>query len=279
MTGTPTPSKPSMPDVRRAHQSDWVDRLAGWGLASFGVVHLVLGWLCVQLALGDREGTPSTTGAVQELAEKPFGGFLVWVVAIGLVLLAAWQALEAAVGDRDEDDDTKRWGKRAVHAGRAVVYGAIAVGAISVATGSSGGGGSKETDTFTAKLMSAPGGQVLVGLVALGIIGVGVGLIVVAVKEKYLESLESKATSGTTGTVVKWLGRIGHVAKGLALGGVGALFLHAAITHEADKSGGLDQALRALLDEPFGPFALAAVGIGFAAYGVFCLVKAKYLDR
>jgi hypothetical protein len=267
-----------MPAARRAHQSDWVDRLAGFGLISFGVVHLVLGWLCVQLAVGDRAGTPSTTGAVQELAEKPFGKFLVWAVAVGLVVLAAWQALEAAVGNRDKEG-AKRLGKRAINAGRAVVYGAIAAGAISVATGSSGGGGSKQTDSWTAKLLSAPGGQVLVGLVALGIIGVGVGLIVVAVRGKYLESLQSRATRGTTGTAVKWLGGVGHIAKGLALGVVGGLFLYAAVTHEADKSGGLDQALRTMLDQPFGPFLLGAVGVGFAAYGVFCLVKARYLDR
>ncbi len=279
MTSTPSkPSMPSMPSVRQAHQSDWVDRLAGFGLVSFGVVHLILGWLCVQLALGDRAGSPSTTGAVQELAEKPFGQFLVWTVAVGLVVLAAWQALEAAIGHRDEEDG-KRLRKRALSAGRAVVYGAIAAGAISVATGSSSGGGGGGSDTYTAKLMSAPGGQVLVGLVALGIIAVGIGLIVVAVREKYLKSLKGKATSGTTGTVVRWLGRVGHVAKGIALGVVGGLFLYAAVTHEPDKSGGLDQALRTVLDQPFGPFLLGAMGLGFASYGVFCLVKARYLDR
>lgn len=271
-------TKPSMPSARQAHDSDWVDRLAGYGLISFGVVHLVMGWLAVQLALGDREGSTDTQGAVHQLAEQPFGKVLVWLVAIGLVLLAAWQALEAAIGRRDEDG-AKRHAKRALSAGRAIVYGAIAVGAIGVATGSSSGGGSKGTDTFTGKLMSAPGGQVLVALVALGIIGVGIGLIVVAVREKYLDSLENKATSGTTGTILKWLGRVGHVAKGIAFGVVGGLFLYAAITHDADKSGGLDQALRKLLDQPFGPYLLVAMGLGFGAYGVFCLVKARYLDR
>ena len=274
---TSTPSKPSMPSVQQAHNSDWVDRLAAYGLVSFGVVHLILGWLAVQLAFGDREGSADTQGAVQQLAEQPFGEVLVWLVAVGLVVLAAWQALEAAVGNRDKDG-TERTMKRAVNAGRAVVYGAIAVGAISVATGSSGGG-SGGTDTMTAKLMSAPGGQVLVGLVALAIIGVGIGLIVVGIREKYLESLKSKATSGRTGTVVRWLGRVGHIAKGLALGGIGGLFLYAAVTHDPNKSAGLDQALRKLLDQPFGPFLLTAVGLGFAAYGVFCLVKARYLDR
>ena len=79
--------------------------------------------------------------------------------------------------------------------------------------------------------------------------------------------------------MVRWLGRVGHVAKGIALGVVGGLFLYAAVTHEPDKSGGLDQALRTVLDQPFGPFLLGAMGLGFAAYGVFCLVKARYLDR
>ena len=39
---------------------------------------------------------------------------------------------------------------------------------------------------------------------------------------------------------------------------VGGLFVYAAITHDAKKSGGLDQALFEVLDQPFGPVLLGA---------------------
>ena len=57
----------------------------------------------MQLAFGDREGSTSTSGAIHELAQQPFGGVLVWLVAVGMYLLAAWQVIEALLGHRDRD--------------------------------------------------------------------------------------------------------------------------------------------------------------------------------
>ena len=55
--------------------------------------------------------------------------------------------------------------------------------------------------------------------------------------------------------------------KGIAFGIVGALFCYAAATHEPNKSGGLDQALSEVLEQPFGPFLLAVIALGFVATG------------
>ena len=56
---------------------------------------------------------------------------------------------------------------------------------MSVREFSSGGGDG--TKTWTARLLDAPGGQLLVGLVGLAVIGVGVALLVIAWREKYLK--------------------------------------------------------------------------------------------
>ncbi|WP_137293466.1 DUF1206 domain-containing protein [Nocardioides dongxiaopingii] len=261
----------------RAENSEALDWLAAAGLIALGVVHVVVGWLAVQLALGDREGSASSSGALKQLAEQPFGAILVWLVALGMALLVVWQVVKVVAGHRDEEDDKKRLAKRAISGGKAVVYAVIAFSAVQVATGSGGGGGG--TDSTTAKIMNLPGGQLIVGAVGLGIIAVGVALLVMAWKEKYLDRLDAEGRSGRTGTIYRWLGRVGHVAKGIALGIVGGLFLYAAVTHEPDKSGGLDQALTKVLDQPFGPVLLTLMGLGFAAYGVFCFAWARHLDR
>ena len=60
---------------------------------------------------------------------------------------------------------------------------------------------------------------------------------------------------------------------------VGGLFCYAAITHNAKKSGGLDQALQTVLEQPFGQAMLVAIALGIAAYGVFCFARAKHLSR
>lgn len=263
--------------ARAAHGSEWVDRMAVAGLIAFGVVHLVLGWLAVQLALGNSKGGASTTGAVKQIAEQPFGGVLVWLVAVGMALLTLWQALEAAAGHRNDEKDSTRLRHRLTSAGKAVVYATICVSAVKVAVGSGSSGGG--TDSMTATLMDQPGGQVLVGLVGVVIIAVGVGMLVVAYRESYLKRLDIDGKTGRDGMAFRWLGRAGHVAKGLSLGVVGGLFLYAAFSHEPKKSGGLDQALLTVLAQPFGPVLLVAMGLGFAAYGLFCFAEARHLDR
>lgn len=262
----------------QAHQSDVVDRIAQAGLISFGVVHVLIGWLAVQLAFGSGKGGASSTGAVKELAQKPFGEVLVWLTAVGLVLLVVWRLVEAALGYRDEDNPKKIW-KQALSVGKAVVYGSIAVSAIDIATGKPGKGGGGGTDSMTATLMNRPAGQLLVGAVGIGIIAVGIGLLVVAYRESYLKHLDAEGRSGGSGTTFRVLGRAGHIAKGLALSVVGILFLYAAVTHEAKKSGGLDQALRTVREQSFGPLLLVAIGLGFAAYGLFCFAQARHLKR
>lgn len=268
-----------MSAAHQAHQardSDWVDRIARAGLVAYGVVHVVIGWLAVQLALGDREGGASTNGAVKKLAEQPFGAVLVWLIAVGMLLLAAWQAVEAVAGHRQEEEDSTRVRKRLTSAGKVVVYVVIGVSAVSVAVGSGSSGG---TDSLTGSLMDAPGGQVLVALVGAGVIAVGVAHLVSAWKESYLETVDGEGRSGQSGRAYRWLGRGGYTAKGVALGVVGVLFGYAAVTHDAKKSGGLDQALQKVLQQTGGPVLLAAIGLGFAAFGAFCFVQARYLDR
>jgi hypothetical protein len=260
--------------------SDWLDVAARAGLVAYGVVHLVIAWLAVQLAVGDRSGSPSASGAVRELAQKPFGQALVWAVAVGMFLLVVWQGLEAATGHRDEDG-AKRAGKRVLSAGKAVVYGVIGFSAARVATGSGSSGRSSErqTDSMTARLMDLPAGQVVVGAVGLTIIGIGAAFAVRAWTDSYAKHLDAEGKQGSAGTAYLWAGKLGYAAKGVALGVVGALFVYAAWTHDPDESGGLDQALREVLDKPFGPALLVAIAVGIGCYGLFCLARARHLSR
>ncbi|MEN8674419.1 DUF1206 domain-containing protein, partial [Nocardioides sp.] len=93
----------SQSTAHQAHQSDLVDRIAGVGLVAYGVVHLLIGWLAVTLAVGDRQGGASSTGAVKQLAQQPYGEALVWLIAVGMILLVLWRLIEAALGYRDKD--------------------------------------------------------------------------------------------------------------------------------------------------------------------------------
>ncbi|WP_122817298.1 DUF1206 domain-containing protein [Nocardioides pantholopis] len=260
-----------------ANSSTWLDLGIRGGLVAYGVVHLLIAWLALQLAFGEREGEASNSGAMQQLAEQPFGTVLLWLVALGMLLLVAWRVLEALVAN-SEEDGADRAKKMVGSLGKAAIYAAIGVSAVRVAVGS-GGGGKSGSDTMTAQVMGWPGGQFLVGAVGLGVVGYGLHHLWRAWTDEYREQLDGEGQSGSTGTAYLWFGKIGYAAKGLAVAIVGSLFVYAAATHDPKKSGGLDEALREVLEKPFGPVLLGAIALGIACFGLFSFARARHLSR
>lgn len=261
---------------RKAGNSDKLDHAVRVGLIAYGIVHLLIAWIAVQLALGDRSGNASSDGALSQMAQNPLGGSLLYVVAAGFAALVVWQVTEAVGGHRDEDGK-KRVAKRAGSALKAVIYGALGWSALKIAMGSGSSGGS--TDTLTAKIMGMPGGQILVGLVGLAVIGFAVHHIYKGLSESFMDKLDANGRNGDTGKAFVTFGKAGYVAKGLAFLVVGGLFIWAAVSHDPKKSGGLDQALQTVLQQPFGSPMLIALAAGIACYGLFTFAWARHLDR
>lgn len=263
--------------ARDAKDSEALHHATRAGLVAYGVVHLLIGWLALQLAFGQSDGTADNQGALRTLAGTPVGRPLLWVVALGFLALVIWQLAEAALGHEDSDEP-KRTAKRVLSVGKALVYGAIGVSAAKIASGgSSSGDGSKET--FTAKLMEQPAGTVLVAVVGIGIVIGGIALAAIGYTKHFEKQLQAGATSGDSGTAIVTIGRIGYTAKGIAFVILGVLFVAAAIEHDPDKSGGLDDALKTLSDQPYGHVLLAIVGLGIACFGLYCFARARYMRR
>jgi hypothetical protein len=246
------------------------------GLVSYGLVHVVLAWIAAQVALGGGRGgdDASTSGALQQLGQQPFGRVLLWVMAAGLLALVLWQVLEAIAGrpGADAKDQVKNRGRAA---GKAVVYLVLAITAIRIAVGAGAGSDSGQAEeTLSARLMSVPFGRVLLVVVGLAVLAVGVSQIVKGVRKTFVRDL-----TGGVGQGVVVLGTLGWVAKGIALALVGVLFGWAAARHDPKKAGGMDAALGALRDQPFGTALLLAMAVGFAAFGVYCLAWAANRRR
>jgi hypothetical protein len=250
-------------EVRRSRPYQALVRV---GLVSWGLVHLVLAWIALQVAFGNK-GDASNEGALKELTQQPLGVGLLWVMALGLFTLVIWQVLEATIG-REEPGRDGRLRRRLASAGRAVVYLAIGLLAIGVAIGQSSSGNAEET--VSSRLMALPFGRILVAGVGIAVIAVGISQIVKGVKQNFTEDLDHGAGQG-----VRRLGTVGYCAKGVALGIIGALFIWAAISYDADKAGGMDSALSTLRDQPFGTVLLVIMSLGIACFGVFCFVWAR----
>lgn len=258
----------------QARHSDLLKHGARVGLVAYGVVHLVIAWIALQVAWSGG-GDASSGGALRTLAQQPFGRTMLWITVLGLAALLVWQ-LGTAVWGYPGEDGAKRLRKRAGAGGRVVVYAALAVSAARIAAGSGGGsGGDSQEEGLTADLLGAPAGRVLVALVGVAIVALGVRQVHRGVTDSFTHDLEGPATSGDSGSVVVLLGRVGYVAKGVAVGVVGILFGWAALAYDPEKAGGLDDALKTVRDQPFGPYLLSAVAVGLAAFGLFCFAWAR----
>lgn len=237
-----------------------VEKGARLGFAASGLLHLLIAWVVVQLAWGmSGGGEADQEGALRQLAGNPLGSVLLWLTVVGFVFLAVWQVTEAVVRGSVGD--------RLKAAGKAVVYVVLAWTAFTVVQGQSGSQG----EGTTATLMGSAVGRLVVAALGLTIIGVGIYHVVKGWTKRFLRDLEEHP-----GTWSVRAGRVGYVAKGLALVLVGGFFVLSAATADPDQPQGLDEALRALLALPAGPVLLTVTGLGFAAYGVYSFARARH---
>ncbi|MFL6181520.1 MAG: DUF1206 domain-containing protein [Actinomycetes bacterium] len=270
---------PSPENERRAAQSDRVDHVARVGLVVYGVLHLLVAWLVLRLASGDRSGSASGTGALHTLAQSAIGRVTLYAIAVGFAALGLWHGIEAVLGYH-RFGFVEKLSNRLVSAVKVVVFAAIGVNALLLATGSSsssGTGGSP--DSYTARLMSLPAGPLLVGLVGAVIIVVGLVLAYFGLARNFRETMSHQGRTGRLGKAYVLLGVVGYVSRGIAIGLVGALFVYAALTHDPQKSGGLDQALQDVLAQPLGAPALVLMALGLTSFGLFCFAWARHIDR
>ncbi|TQJ31336.1 DUF1206 domain-containing protein [Microbacterium sp. SLBN-146] len=256
--------------ARSAQSSSLFRALARVGYVVLGILHVLIGVIAISLATGGG-GQADQSGAMEGIQQSPLGVILLWIIVVGLFALAVWQIVEAVV-ERDPDAK-KKWAHRAKFAGTAVAYLAIAGTALVYALGGQSES-SQSSQSFSARLLSAPAGVFLLVLVGLVVAAIGVAFIVRGVMQAFTKHLA--LPSGAVGKGIVAFGVAGYVAKGIAVAVAGVLFVVAAVTHDPEVAGGLDAALRSLAELPFGAFILWVVGAGLILYGLFCFARARY---
>ena len=258
--------------VEQATRSESLELLARAGLIAYGIVHLLIGWLAIRSPGAGRRAA-DTSGALRTVAGQPFGKVLVWLIAVGLVALAVWQAGEAMWGHHHRER-AERIRKQVTHSARAAVYAALGISAASVAMGS-GSSSSRSQREATAGVLGWPAGRLIVVVAGLVIIGVGIAHVLKALKRSFLDDMNTSSMSPVTRKSVGRLGELGYIAKGVALGVVGGLLTYATVTFDRQRAG-LDGAMETIAAQPFGRFLLSAVAAGFVAFGLFTILQSRY---
>ncbi len=82
--------------AREVTDHPWLERLAQVGLVAYGAVHLLIGWLAFTIAwrVSPDAADADQAGALRTVSESPGGLVLLWVIGLGLLSLALWQAGE-----------------------------------------------------------------------------------------------------------------------------------------------------------------------------------------
>ena len=251
------------------------------GLIAYGVMHFLIGYLAIRLAWGARAADADQTGALQTVADGPGGALLLWAIGLGMLALALWQGGEILLWWHGLLDRAHRMRTAVVCAkcaAKALVYAVLGVTALLFAVGLEYEADERLRD-LTDETLEIPGGALLVGGVAAGVVAVGLYTLVRGFTGGFMKDIDLPAAPDRWEPLIEAIGRVGYVAKGVAFTLVGALLWRAATSADVSTATGLDGALAAIAGVAAGPWLLTAVAVGFAAFGLYALARARYPDR
>ena len=252
-----------------------MDVAARMGYAAKGVVYTLIGLLALQSALGQGGQTEGSRGAVESVADEPFGVIILVLLAIGLAAYVLWRLATAILDVENVGNSAGGILKRIGYFISAVSYGALTVVAIRLAAGGVTSNG-QSREAWTARLLSSEAGAWLLGLIGLAIVLVGIHQIYKGVGSAYMGRYNLAGMSASNRVWAKRAGRIGHAARGVTFGIIGLLLIRAAIESDPSDAEGVGGAFATLAAQPYGKWLLAAVAAGFVSYGIYCFFRIRY---
>jgi len=257
----------------------WLKGIAFAGYASKTVVYCMLGLFVVSAAFSAFRSSapPSQQEVFKTLLEQPFGRILLLAVVAGLVCYSIWRWLQAFLNTEDLDMSKV---KDVFHRIFLFVSGALyvtgAYAGLKVYMGAGGDGRDESKQRITAELMSHQWGVWLVGAIGALIIFFAFIQFKHAFKVDFMDKFERHKLSSGQDKLAKVTGRLGFGARGVVYILIGSFFSLAAYYHDPDQAGGLQKAFRFLMEQNYGQYLLAAVGVGLITYGIFCAVEARF---
>ena len=268
----------STADDAQDKAAPWVERLARAGYAAKGVLYFIIGVLAVRAAFGSGGQTGGSKDALRALAnEGTFATILLWLIAIGLVGYALWNAFRAIMDPEHEGTDGKGIAKRIFFGISAVIHAGLAIYVFTTLLTSGGDGGSGGSGGTQGLVGTVLGwgtiGRLIIAGAGLGIAGFGIQQLIKAWKIDLSDHLSLGGMSEKTRKLTIYTGRAGLAARGIIFVMVGFFFVTAAWQYDSSEAGGTGAALGVLGRYPW---VLAIVAVGLACYGVYMLIKAKY---
>jgi hypothetical protein len=270
MTTTAAPHSAQPTDA--SGQASRAAHAAGlWGLTARGGLYLLLGVLAFGLVIGGAGSGVDARGGLHQLAHESVGSVILVLLTIGFAGFALWHLFTALTSDRQRGEA----GHIVADLARAVVFGMLCAVSISFLTTSRGSGNSNRTDqTWTARVLHWPAGQVIVGAVGVAIAVAGLFLLWRVLSGGPQDEHAVLDVAPRETSTLHTLGAVGNVARGAVVVLIGIFVISAAATYDPNKSVGLDGTLKRLLGRSYGSVLVVLVALGFAAFGVYSIARA-----
>lgn len=246
----------------RTDPSAALTTLTRLGFAARGLLYLVIGFLVLKTG---RAEDPS--GALQELAEGG-GRTLLYVIIAGFLAYGLWRLSDAAFNIEQHEQGNKGLRERIGAAASGLVHLFLAWQAVRLLQQTGGSGRSGGTLEKAEAALQLPGGQLLLIVAGLGLLGVGLFQLKKAWKADFLDHLEPNVAHQPW---ARWTGQGGYAARGLVFLISGAFLAAAGFKEEAGEAGGMAEAL-AWLSAPWDTL----VAIGLLLFGLYSLIEARF---
>lgn len=250
-----------------------LERMARFGYACKGSMYVIIGALAAATLVGRGEAA-DRHDAFHFILTKPFGRLALIVIAAGFLGYAAWRVLGGVV---DSESHGAGWKGLALRAGsvvRGVFYGWISVELLRAVLQDRAMGKSSDTEArhWTARVMDKPFGRWVVAAAGVSIITYCIWQLYKAVTGKFSKQIRLRSVP----PYLVAISRFGIAARSVVLAVVGSSLVRAAWRAAPSRASGTSGAMRSIALQPFGAWLLVLIGFGFAGYGVFAFVNARY---
>lgn len=239
-----------------------LETLARIGFAARGILYLLIGYAAI--ATGRAKGS---TQVISDIDADGAGQWLLILMGLGFLGYGLWRLFEAATDSEGNGDDAKGWAVRSGGLVSGLIHLGLCITALRLAFGNGGdpGNNAAAAARWTLQL---PGGSWLLIAAALVLLLTGLFQLVEAARLKFLKYIDADACRHAW---VRWSGRIGHVARGVAFVVIAWLLWRAAMSEDVSRVGDWGAAIDAV---PSAVRGLLAAGLGL--FGLFSFVQARY---
>ncbi|MFZ3583759.1 DUF1206 domain-containing protein [Loktanella sp. DJP18] len=250
---------------------NWAMPVMRAGYAGRAMVYAIISGISL-FAIWRGGAAKGTSEALSMVERSPFGILALSIVALGLFAYMAWRLVDAAFDLEDEGTEAKGIVARGGQTVTGLIHGALGVATLALIFGSTDNGEGSKTAFYLSRLMSWPGGQIVLGGVGLITIGAGIYYLHQAWTQSYREKLQANHFT------LHWnrLLQIGLAAQGVSVLIIGLLMGIAAWRHDPNAAGGIDKAFGWLSHQVYGQTLVTGLCVGLALFSLFLAVNAVY---